>query len=95
MLRWIFLGIYCIGLFLLVRSMLFEDGKISDRFTRIASLFLLPWTVYEFISLIKMVPLERTFFNIASATATIINLVITLALIIVAFFPGGITNDKK
>lgn len=94
MLRWIFLGIYCIGIFLLVRSMLFEAGKISDRFTRIASLFLLPWTVYEFISLIKMVPLERTFFNIASAAATIINLVITLALIILAFFPA-IFNDKK
>ena len=94
MLRWIFLGIYCIGIFLLVRSMLFEDGKISDRFTRIASLFLLPWTVYEFISLVKMVPLERTFFNIASAAATIINLVITLALIILAFFPS-IFNDKK
>ena len=95
MIRWIFLGVYCIGLLLLIKSMLFEDRKTSDRFTRVASLFLLPWAVYEFISLIKMVPLERTFFNIASAAATIINLVITLALIIVAFFPGGITNDKK
>lgn len=94
MLRWIFLGVYCIGLFLLIRSMLFEDRKISNRFTRIASLFLLPWTVHEFISLIKMVPLERTFFNIASAAATIINLVITLALIILAFFPA-IFNHKK
>lgn len=95
MLRWIFLGVYCIGLFLLIRSMLFEDRKTSDRFTRIASLFLLPWTVYEFISLIKMIPIERTFFSITSAAVTIFNLVITLALIIVAFFPGGITDDKK
>lgn len=94
MLRWIFLGIYCIGLFLLIRSMLFEDGKISNRFTRIASLFLLPWTVYEFISLIKMIPIERTFFSITSAVTTVINLVITLALIILAFFPA-IFNHKK
>ena len=74
--------------------MLFEDGKISNRFTRIASLFLLPWTVYEFISLIKMIPIERTFFSITSAVTTVINLVITLALIILAFFPA-IFNDKK
>lgn len=94
MLRWIFLGIYCIGLFLLIRSMLFEDGKISNRFTRIASLFLLPWTVYEFISLIKMIPIERTFFSITSAVTTVISLVITLALIILAFFPA-IFNHKK
>ena len=94
MLRWIFLGIYCIGLFLLVRSMLFEDGKTSNRFTRVASLFLLPWAVYEFISLIKMIPIERTFFSITSAVTTVINLVITLALIILAFFPA-IFNNKK
>lgn len=94
MLRWIFLGIYCIGLFLLIRSMLFEDRKISNRFTRIASLFLLPWTVYEFISLIKMIPIERTFFSITSAVTTVISLVITLALIILAFFPA-IFNHKK
>ena len=94
MLRWIFLGIYCLGLFLLIRSMLFEDRKISDRFTRIASLFLLPWTVYEFISLIKMIPIESTFFSITSAVTTVINLVITLALIILAFFPA-IFNHKK
>lgn len=94
MFRWIFLGIYCIGIFLLIRSMLFEDRKISNRFTRIASLFLLPWTVYEFISLIKMIPIERTFFSITSAVTTVINLVITLALIILAFFPA-IFNHKK
>lgn len=94
MLRWIFLGVYCIGLFLLIRSMLFEDRKISNRFTRIASLFLLPWTVYEFISLIKMIPIERTFFSITSAVTTVISLVITLALIILAFFPA-IFNHKK
>lgn len=94
MLRWIFLGVYCIGLFLLIRSMLFEDGKISNRFTRIASLFLLPWTVYEFISLIKMIPIECTFFSITSAVTTVISLVITLALIIVNFFPA-IFNHKK
>lgn len=74
--------------------MLFEDGKISNRFTRIASLFLLPWTVYEFISLIKMIPIERTFFSITSAVTTVISLVITLALIILAFFPA-IFNHKK
>ena len=94
MLRWIFLGVYCIGLLLLIRSMLFEDGKTSNRFTRVASLFLLPWAVYEFISLIKMIPIERTFFSITSAVTTVINLVITLALIILAFFPA-IFNNKK
>ena len=94
MIRWIFLGVYCIGLLLLIRSMLFEDRKTSDRFTRVASLFLLPWAVYEFISLIKMIPIECTFFSITSAATTIINLVITLALIILAFFPA-IFNNKK
>ena len=94
MIRWIFLGVYCIGLFLLIRSMLFEDRKTSDRFTRVASLFLLPWAVYEFISLIKMIPIERTFFSITSAATTIINLVITLALIILAFFPAVFNNKK-
>ena len=94
MIRWIFLGVYCIGLLLLIRSMLFEDRKTSNRFTRVASLFLLPWTVYEFISLIKMIPIERTFFSITSAVTTVINLVITLALIILAFFPA-IFNNKK
>ena len=94
MIRWIFLGVYCIGLLLLIRSMLFEDRKTSDRFTRIASLFLLPWTVYEFISLIKMIPIECTFFSITNAVTTVINLVITLALIILAFFPA-IFNNKK
>ena len=94
MIRWIFLGVYCIGLFLLIRSMLFEDRKTSDRFTRVASLFLLPWAVYEFISLIKMIPIECTFFSITSAVTTIINLVITLALIILAFFPAVFNNKK-
>ena len=94
MIRWIFLGVYCIGLLLLIRSMLFEDRKTSDRFTRVASLFLLPWAVYEFISLIKMIPIECTFFSITSAVTTVINLVITLALIILAFFPV-IFNNKK
>ena len=94
MIRWIFLGVYCIGLFLLIRSMLFEDRKTSDRFTRVASLFLLPWAVYEFISLIKMIPIERTFFSITSAVTTVINLVITLALIILAFFPAVFNNKK-
>ena len=89
MFRWIFLGVYVLGLLLFVgasmTSKLAKRKLLSRILSIVSTLLMTSWSAYTFILLIRA-GVSPTFFDVLYASIVILNLVFSSVLFILAIF---------
>ena len=89
MFKWIFLGVYVLGLLLFVGASMVSrltKRKLLSRVLSIVSTFLMTsWSAYTFIMLIRT-GVSPTFFDVLYTSIVILNLVFSSVLLILAIF---------
>ena len=85
MFKWIFLGIYVLGLLLLTGSLFIRDKKISRRLAQAALPLVLSRVIYLLVSLARGEPSGPTSYNIGYIIIVVFNLIFGVVLAVLSF----------
>ena len=85
MFKWIFLGIYVLGLLLLTGSLFIKDKKISRRLAQVAIPLVLSRVIYLLVSLAWGIPSGPTSYNIGYIIIVVFNLIFGVVLAVLSF----------